>query len=159
MPAITGNFLVRQCRSLRFQHSHRSACDAWHDGKRLIPFELGIRLVEIAYVFVIHIHVDETSQLPLIVEQVFFKIRILSRQLAQRFRHGTARYFNRVLLLGKLPQRSRYQDLCHFNSSRSACVCSISGKKLFAWSNLPFLIESTTNEYQGHEFFRSVSEK
>ena len=38
-------------------------------------------------------------------------------------------------------------------------VWSGSGRKLLAWSNLPFLIDSTTNEYHGHEFSRSVFEK
>ena len=45
------------------------------------------------------------------------------------------------------------------SSSFAASVWSKFGSQLLAWSNSPFWIESTTNEYHGQEFFRSVFEK
>ena len=80
-------------------------------------------------------------------------------QRRQHFADGRAGESTESCLSANWRKGRRDQDFGHIKSSFSAAVWSALGRKLVAWSNFPLFTESTTNEYQGQEFSRSVLEK
>ncbi len=114
---------------------------------------------QIADVFVVQVNIDEAAQFPLVVKNLPAEFGILRGERRQHLAYRRALKFHRIVFVNELAQGRGNQDFGHINSSFSATVWSAFGRKLFAWSNFPPLIDSTTNEYQGHEFSRSVLEK
>ena|SRR6185437_4250066 len=90
-----------------------SAGDRRHYRDVITVRDGGCVLLQVAYVFVVQVHIDERAQFTFLSIEVPAQFWMLGDQAAQGFPHGGTLYFNRGLLAGILPQRGWNMDLWH----------------------------------------------
>jgi len=95
----------------------RQAGNRGHQRNR-IAFRRRCRcLAQVAYVFVVQIHVDEAAQLAFIGENLLAQVGEAAGQRVQRFTHGSTGNGDGVLFGGELPQRRGDQNLRHVSTA------------------------------------------
>ncbi len=79
MPAVPLNLFVGQLRR-GLERRWRSASDRRDDADHVTGFERGRLPVQIPDVVVVHVHVDEAPELPLVGIQVLAQVAVTCRQ-------------------------------------------------------------------------------
>src|SRR5665213_2931118 len=75
----------------------RAARDTRNNRQRVPVFYRTRIFVQIAYVFVVQIHIDETAQLTFVIKQVLLHLGVARCKGSKHFSHGRANEFNAVL--------------------------------------------------------------
>ena len=104
----------RRLRDRGLDPARHGGDDAQH-----VPFaERRVRLLQVAYVFVVHIHVHEGAQLAVFPVEVLLQLRMALDEALQRVPHGAGFDFHFSGPADKASERGRDQDL-HVHSSSS----------------------------------------
>ena len=121
--AVAPNFGVAQFRGTAGRRRRRaggSPGNRRHDADDIARLELGGISLEIPDVVVVHVDVDEMTQLPVVGVEVPLEIGELRGQRRQHLSDGAAFRVNRFLLTGVRTERRRNQDpVGHINSPSS----------------------------------------
>src|SRR5437867_423091 len=92
--------------------------DGRNDADGVAGRDRGLLFLQVANVLVIQIHIDEASQLALLVVEMRLETRMLPRQVREQLADGCTVGFHRLLLIRVRPERCRNQ-----NSGRRHSAC------------------------------------